>query len=283
MSSNLTFQPQSIPQSPASSSSSSLDDEINNPAARVYFGPIQSPERILIAKAAHRQNNLSSLPVRRSPRLSALQSPPKPPLEGERVVGVISGEQMGAKVAPTSTAAAPDEDCFQDDIELEPPSALATKISRAHDNPSPPPKMQPLEPGCDNPTFPTSTDWHPPSSSSTLKVSNSAIVVGLSPGVHTPSPDPSQAPHECFASLDHGPTASLPANISTDLIVFDDGNCSDVPRAAPFPDLLAPTPIREPALFSGGLEVTHPVPLFPSLLATRLPFLTSKSERPHPA
>lgn len=117
MSSNLTLQPQSIPQSPTSSSTSSLDDEINNPAARVYFGPIQSPERILIAKTAHRQNNLSSSPIRRSSRLSALQSSPKPPLEeeeGERTVGVISTEQMGANVAPISTTIAPDEDHVQD-------------------------------------------------------------------------------------------------------------------------------------------------------------------------
>lgn len=96
--------------------------------------------------------------------------------------------------------------------------------------------MQLLEPGCDNPTLPTSADRHPPSSP-TIKVSSLAIAVGLSPRMHTLSPNPSQA-HECFASLDHGPATSLPTNISTDLIVFDDGKFSDVPRAAVRPQNL---------------------------------------------
>ena len=70
MSSELTIRRQSTPPPPASSPTSSLDDQVNNPEARVYFGPIQSPEKVLIAEAAHSWNNPSSLSVCLSPRIS---------------------------------------------------------------------------------------------------------------------------------------------------------------------------------------------------------------------
>ena len=120
MSFNVALQCQSTPQSPTCSSISSTDDDVNNPAARVYFGPIQSPEKLLIAaQATHKRNNLSSIPVRRSPRLSALQSSQQrassPAEEGEPV-GVTLREEMGPKVAPALASATPtpDEDNTQD-------------------------------------------------------------------------------------------------------------------------------------------------------------------------
>jgi hypothetical protein len=143
--------------------------------------------------------------------------------------------------APVSTAVTSDEDCLQDgknsyvllsllpetfcpDIELEPPSALATKIARAHDNPSPPPTMQPLESGCDDPALPTSTERHSPFNA--LKGSSSTVAVGSPPREQTRFPSES---HECFTSIDPRPTVSPSANVSADLIVFDDSNFPNVP------------------------------------------------------
>lgn len=58
--------------SPTSSGSSS-DDAVNNPAARVYFGRLQSPEKKLAVKANRRRKLRTSFvqsPLRRSSRLS---------------------------------------------------------------------------------------------------------------------------------------------------------------------------------------------------------------------
>jgi hypothetical protein len=147
MSFNLARQLQSNPQSPSPSSLSSLDDEAS---ARVYFGPIQSPERIFIAQATQKWNDLSSMPIRRSPRISSLQNSQQLACLGEemRAVGTTLGEQCEPQVDPPLAAPTP-EDSSQDgedsvlliflrpetlyeDIDLEPASALATKISRAH-------------------------------------------------------------------------------------------------------------------------------------------------------
>lgn len=118
MSFNVALQCQSTPQSPTCSSISSTDDDVNNPAARVYFGPIQSPERLLIAtQATHKRNSLQSIPVRRSPRLSAHQSSQQrasPSVEGGKPVGIALREKMGADVASPSATPTPDEDSTQD-------------------------------------------------------------------------------------------------------------------------------------------------------------------------
>src|SRR6267154_1907777 len=118
MSFNVALQCQSTPQSPTCSSISSTDDDVNNPAARVYFGPIQSPERLLIStQATHKRNNLQSIPVRRSPRLSALQSSQQrasPSVEEGKPVGITSMGKMGPKVASPSATPTPDDDSTQD-------------------------------------------------------------------------------------------------------------------------------------------------------------------------
>ena len=115
MSFHLALQHKPIPQSPASSSLTSLDDEADNTVARVYFGPIQTPERALIAEATHKRNSITTIPVRRSPRISALQSQnsesqPSPLSEEGKAVEATSGEQRELKIAPPSTPSAPDED-----------------------------------------------------------------------------------------------------------------------------------------------------------------------------
>ncbi|KAI9466191.1 hypothetical protein BJY52DRAFT_332816 [Lactarius psammicola] len=220
MSSDLAFQHQPTPPSPASSPTNSLDDQVNNSAARVYFGPIQSPEKVLIAEAAHGWNNHSSLPVCLSPRISSPRDS-HPSEEDESAVRSIL-EVGTTDVPPTTTL---DEDCLQEDIELESTSSLATKISRAHDNPSPPPQMQPPEQGTDDPPLPLLENHHfsPPTGSS------SAIADELSHRVpvHPPSP----ASLESGGSLDQMQTTSPPINNSADLIIFDVSNPPDIPLA----------------------------------------------------
>jgi hypothetical protein len=116
------------------------------------------------------------------------------------------------------------------DMDMEPASALATKISRAHDNPSPPPQMQPLGPENDNPTFPTSTELRRLSNPAALKDSGPAVAGDLSPGAQAPIP--SSSSHDPPTSLGHKPDTSLPANVSVDLIAFDDEDIPGVPKAA---------------------------------------------------
>jgi len=265
MSSDLAFQHQSTPPSPASSPTNSLDDQVNHPAARVYFGPIRSPEKILIAEAARSWNNLSSLPVCLSPRISSPRDS-HPSEEDETAVRAIL--EAGTTDVPTTTL---DEDCLQDgknvcrfgvfallklfsDIELEPTSALATKISRAHDNPSPPPQMQPPEQGNDDPPLLTLSENHhfpPPASSS----SATADELSRRVPVHPPSP----ASHESGGSLDRLQTTSPPTNNSADLIIFDVSN---------LPDILLASVSHQ----STTLVHYHPDWVFRSLLSS--PFLT---------
>jgi len=114
-----------------------------------------------------------------------------------------------------------------EDIDLEPTSALATKISRAHDNPSPPPQMQPLEQESVNPTFPIPTEQNPPSDPAVSQASGSAIVDRPSPREQTLTP-PTDF-HKSPASLDNK-QCTVSANASTDLIVFDDDNLLGVPN-----------------------------------------------------
>jgi hypothetical protein len=114
MSSDLAIRHQSTPTSPTSSPTNSLDDQVNNPEARVYFGPIQSPEKFLIAEAAHSWNNPSSLPVCLSPPISS-------PLESHKRFSLEEDEnavreilEVGTTDAPTLVTTTLDEDGLQD-------------------------------------------------------------------------------------------------------------------------------------------------------------------------
>ena len=114
MSSDLTIRHQSTPPSPASSSTNSLDDQVNNPEARVYFGPIQSPEKILIAEAAHSRANHTSLPVCLSPRISS-------PMDSHKLLCLEEDENIVREILeverteyPTLAITTLDEDDLQD-------------------------------------------------------------------------------------------------------------------------------------------------------------------------
>lgn len=113
-----------------------------------------------------------------------------------------------------------------EDIDLEPASALATKISRAHDNPSPPPKMQPL----DDPIFPAPTEHTHHYDSPVPKAFDSAIVDRPSPRLQASVSSPAR---ETRTHPDHRPAASAsPLASSADLIVFDDDRLPAVPKVA---------------------------------------------------
>ena len=243
MSSDLAIRHQSTPPSPASSPTNSLDDQVNNPEARVYFGPIQSPEKVLIAEAAHSWNNPSSLPTCLPPRsTSPLYSHNLlPSEEDENAVREIL--EVGTTDPPT-LAITIDEDCLQDgknvcrfedlallmlfpDTESEPISALASKISRAHDNPSPPPQTQPPQQANDDPPLlPLSEHHHfSPSAGSSLGIPEET---SRRVPVHPPSP----ASPESGDSLDRMQTTSPSTNSPADLIIFDDSGLSDIPLAS---------------------------------------------------
>ncbi|KAG6832399.1 hypothetical protein H0H92_002667 [Tricholoma furcatifolium] len=124
-------------------SSPDSEDEFNTSQARIYFGPLKSPEK-----------RFASNPVlpRRSPRLSTpqprLPSPSPSPSTKQELTHDVSSHsqeeehQATEAVDPTlSRACTPDVELVLQD---EPPSALAIRISRAYDNPSPPPSL-PIE------------------------------------------------------------------------------------------------------------------------------------------
>jgi hypothetical protein len=112
-----------------------------------------------------------------------------------------------------------------EDIDLEPASALATRISRAHDNPSPPPKMQPLV----DPIPPAPTNYYPFTDPLIPKVSDLGTVD--KPLLTAQAPVLSPASPEPVTPLDHRLASPL-ATSSTDLIVFDDDHLPDVPKVA---------------------------------------------------
>ncbi len=113
------------------------------------------------------------------------------------------------------------------DIELEPTSALATKISRAHDNPSPPPQILPPQQGFDDPPHLTLSEHHNLSRSTDVSPANADDLSRREP-VHFPPP----ASHDPNRSLNQMPFASLPTNKSVDLIIFDVGKFPDITLAS---------------------------------------------------
>ncbi|EIW85204.1 hypothetical protein CONPUDRAFT_150038 [Coniophora puteana RWD-64-598 SS2] len=133
------------PVSPSGSSSDSNED--NSSSARVYFGPMQSPEKKFLAQEEARQSlqvPLSPSPLRRSPRFSGV--PPSTPQQttdpNEDIDNAVEDShiEMANVAVHISRDATPDLDPLRQD---EPSSSLARRILRAHDNPSPPPHLLP--------------------------------------------------------------------------------------------------------------------------------------------
>ncbi|KAI5124553.1 hypothetical protein M0805_003075 [Coniferiporia weirii] len=133
-----------VPSSPTSSGSDN-SDAFNSSSAKIYFGPLRSPEKKFAPMPSPApflaSGTLGPSTPRRSPRLSLLPLPSceeeKPSdhnEDGGRDEDSLSDKQAAT---PGTWQSVPIHDLFRND---EPSSAIASRIMRAHDNPSPPPK-----------------------------------------------------------------------------------------------------------------------------------------------
>ncbi|TFY67277.1 hypothetical protein EVJ58_g1735 [Rhodofomes roseus] len=99
-------------------------DAVNTESARIYFGPLQSPEKKFASTSKF------PTPVRRSARLSSV-----------RVCEQAHVDARTQEPAPTrlDSAEGASSSAEEDILEDEPSFILANKVLQAHDNPSPPP------------------------------------------------------------------------------------------------------------------------------------------------
>ncbi|KAJ7449788.1 hypothetical protein FB451DRAFT_737535 [Mycena latifolia] len=121
--------------------------------SRVYFGPFKSPEKKYIGAGLAVTQPKNPSPLRRSPRLSSPIPPPSPgPVDDDEGDDPFEGDEDELSRSRSGT---PDNDRWHQD---EPSSLLASRITRAHDNPSPPPTplVQDLDSGPPTPDrYPT--------------------------------------------------------------------------------------------------------------------------------
>ncbi|PCH38213.1 hypothetical protein WOLCODRAFT_161386 [Wolfiporia cocos MD-104 SS10] len=111
------------------SSASEDTDAVDTETARVYFGPLKPSEQKYAAVGAQ------PTPLRRSARLSSMATPHVG--AGDSDAGTSNAPSRDESVSRVGT---PIEDVLPSD---EPSIILASKILRAHDNPSPPPSPPP--------------------------------------------------------------------------------------------------------------------------------------------
>ncbi|KAJ7452446.1 hypothetical protein B0H11DRAFT_2073459 [Mycena galericulata] len=117
---------------PATSPAVSFDHD--NDDSRVYFGPFKSPEKKYLGAGLAVTQPFAPSPLRRSPRLSSpIPIPPGQLGDPDEEEDPLEDEDEDLSRSRSGT---PDNDRWQQD---EPSSVLATRITRAHDNPSPPP------------------------------------------------------------------------------------------------------------------------------------------------
>ncbi|OCH95544.1 hypothetical protein OBBRIDRAFT_745235 [Obba rivulosa] len=230
---------------PSLRSASSSDDEndaVNTEDARVYFGPLQSPEK----KFAPPSGKAFRTPLRRSQRISAAPAS-DPSLEAddsdEEPSRLTTSDPAG--LSGTSGEGTPLIDDMAPD---EPSSVLASKVLSACDNPSPPPSPTPMQdelPNADAPIWPR--------------------IVDISFEEHLESPAPVDAGSEPV--LDVQISDAKPADIPPPLMRGDDetDTCPHDPlTTSPEADLInfdsfsatAATPYAKPMFlpeFAGGM------------------------------
>ncbi|KAJ6547543.1 hypothetical protein B0H19DRAFT_998676 [Mycena capillaripes] len=147
--------------------------------SRVYFGPFKSPEKKYLGPGLAVTQPATPSPLRRSPRLS---SPiPNPFGQSADEDEGDNRDEDDDEDLSRSRSGTPDNDRWQPD---EPSSVLATRITRAHDNPSPPPAapVQDFDSGPPTPVlYPTSF---------IIPDSSSALSRGGSPFAPRPPPSP---------------------------------------------------------------------------------------------
>ncbi|KAJ6596871.1 hypothetical protein DFH09DRAFT_1132965 [Mycena vulgaris] len=102
--------------------------------SRVYFGPFKSPEKKYIGVGLAVTQPITPSPLRRSPRLtSPIPTPSVGPADQDEGDNQSEDDEDDLSRSRSGT---PENDRWQQD---EPSSVLASRITRAHDNPSPPP------------------------------------------------------------------------------------------------------------------------------------------------
>ncbi|KAF8163284.1 hypothetical protein B0H34DRAFT_795011 [Crassisporium funariophilum] len=247
--------------SPASSSASD-SDACNTESARVYFGPLKTPERNFVAVSSRLFPPAQSTNLRRSPRLSS----PRPRSASPGDVHTAEDKEDIELVAQlineddeedeeTSRSGTPQRtDLLQD----EPSSALADKVMHALDNPSPPP----------SPTIPLS--YFDPYHTNTPDVLNSRqadfftpvgddgplhdgdnpLLLSMqpfdsrSPRLHPPvshtNVDPDMVVQEDLINFDSFSTPTLPTQAYNENVVV--ASASILPGAISVDDLLSQSP-----------------------------------------
>ncbi|KAF5381007.1 hypothetical protein D9615_003934 [Tricholomella constricta] len=137
--------PPAPPSSAPEDSEADDNDAFNTAGARIHFGPLRSPEKkfgpMMARHSTLHPGNLGS-PVQCYPRLSTPQprSPSPEPMqqllrEQDTIWNQVQQNMEVTDVSLSGRETPDNEEALQDEVS----SALAIKISRAHDNPSPPP------------------------------------------------------------------------------------------------------------------------------------------------
>ncbi|KAJ7709927.1 hypothetical protein B0H17DRAFT_1324739 [Mycena rosella] len=170
-----------------------------NDESRIYFGPFKSPEKKYIGAGLAVPQAITPSPLRRSPRLSSpIPHPPPGPMdEGE---GGAPFEDEDDELS-RSRSGTPDNDRWQQD---EPSSMLASRITRAHDNPSPPPSP----PVQDFDSAPPTPDRYPTHPIFIIPGSPSPPSRGGSPFSPRPPPSPQNTTQPDLISFDSFSTSA---------------------------------------------------------------------------
>ena len=247
-----------IPAPTPSTSASTLSDDndaVNTSDARVYFGPVLSPEKRLALDPANRKHT----PVRRSTRLSPA---PKYP------AAHAASPNLALSTAETSSNLDQPQDRLSQEAFLEgtcpkqrdlvviithligvlciePSSALATKVMRAWDNPSPPP----------SPSLPPQSsenlaDLDPSSAAQIIEApqiesetSESAVAAMLdTPVLGPPACSENQDPHSIPHESDPAQSSLEP---QPDLIIFDPPPSSQNAQHQLQASAVSPPPLAE--------------------------------------
>lgn len=212
------------PASPASSDS----DAYNTEDARLYFGPLKTPERNFVAASQSRLFPTASNPLlRRSPRLSS----PRPRSTVSTDVRTTEEDMMDIDQVAQLVKAVSDEEeeeamdsgsATPQEVNLlpdEPSSALADKIMHALDNPSPPPSP-PLLLSMFDPYHTTVAD-----PSNDYQTDLMSLKISQGPGYDETSPSAPSATIAPTASISPSaaipPPANNPAETQEDLIHFN--------------------------------------------------------------
>ncbi|KAL0946920.1 hypothetical protein HGRIS_013081 [Hohenbuehelia grisea] len=225
------------PLSSAPSNDSGSDDDFSTANTKLSFDPMRTPERKLTQRRQISLENGDSSPLRRSARLSTavnITTEQVESLSGSDDEGLSADENDAADVE--AVLGTPDRDQFvQSD---EPSSVLASRIIRAHDNPSPPPNSTSL-------------------SASAARRRKSGILIDLFDEAAKPAHTLSQG----FTAYEIPFDASSVSGPSTPLTLLDEDqpmrglNAADTSQ----PDLITFTS------FSNGVDDDQPGPSIPSL------------------